>query len=227
MHRDLHNKNILLTKTPDRSYNHRLNRQRWTTSGWLARICDFGHSRIQLANGEIIYNTEDPFSEAFDASKDIIDLATCLCKIKIDYSELDEDEEITEKKLISDIKRRLKRGESAATLIGHDLFEDLKGGKPIKSPAPFTKSHVKTPRVSNADEEDVEKENFPDENIGRRRSSRRIKATVLFTPEKKVEKAKKAKISEEPLSPSRDESPTPIRRTRKPLAPLKKTRKAL
>lgn len=121
MHHDLHPRNILLQDAPASScmvYHDGGNV--WYLQGAVAKIVDFGLSRIRLkGNGpeEVIYNVKDSFSEMFSAQYDIEKLTTELTKCTKDTEA---------KKFLSAVRKEARSHKPTRDILRHSFFDVLK-----------------------------------------------------------------------------------------------------
>ncbi len=116
---------ILLKTLPSPQYNeHSVNGVSWYTTDYEVKICDFGLSRIKIAEtGEVIYNTVDTFTEVFQESKDIMKLGDELRKLKLVEQET---MTIEQKNIYKDLKRKITQGKQLKELLTHKFFDPLK-----------------------------------------------------------------------------------------------------
>ncbi|KAF0983932.1 hypothetical protein FDP41_007847 [Naegleria fowleri] len=129
-HNDIHERNVLYKKLPlttpqkkgiafydridDRDYV-------WLVDcDFVLKIADYGLSRIRIDDGEEIESGNVFHSEAFN--NDLERVKEILTK----RIKLDTDAKSKDSKLFSDLKRNIKVGVSAKSLLLHEFFEDIR-----------------------------------------------------------------------------------------------------
>jgi hypothetical protein len=133
VHNDLHMKNVLLCMPAASEFCQAYlddSNQCWFTEGVLVKVTDFGLSRLTLTSNEVLYNTNNSFSELFDATRDLLELSQHLPSLR---------KAVLAGVAVSDDESRLwraflaamKRAPNAKVLLSHEFFDVL------KAPSPF------------------------------------------------------------------------------------------
>lgn len=134
VHNDLHMKNVLLC-LPDHSETCQAylddSNQCWFTDRFLVKIADFGLSRITLASkNEVLYNTNNSYSELFDPARDLSELSNHLPLLRrafVPASASNDQETLLWRSFVT----ALKRAPNAKVMLSHRFFDILKQRSPF------------------------------------------------------------------------------------------------
>lgn len=140
VHNDLHLDNVALkADQTERTYElDGTTRKVWKTKGLVAKIIDFGHSRVTLDSGEEICNPKDPSRQAFSPTADTEKLFMELRGFTISDLHLCDPSEVS---LKSDFVNSLK-SKSPFVLVHHPFFS------PLLSLSPSSSSPTPVPSLS-------------------------------------------------------------------------------
>jgi hypothetical protein len=134
VHNDLHMKNVLLC-LPELSETCQAylddSNQCWFTDRLMVKIADFGLSRLTLAGkNEVLYNTNNSFSELFDPARDLVELSLHLPTMRralVPASASSDQDTLQWRAFVT----ALKRAPNAKVMLSHQFFDVLKQSSPF------------------------------------------------------------------------------------------------